>query len=179
MLNQEEQKRLENIISEIVTQNDCILYDMELCGSGNNRILRIYIDKYDKYIDKIDKIDKKTANVTLSDCERVSKSLSLLLDVEDIIPGGSYKLEVSSPGIERVLKKIWHFEKVIGKEISLKCNKKGQSNNKEQKKDIKYNVKIEAILVDVKNDDLHLKIKDKEEVIHFADVSQAKVLYRK
>ena len=58
--------------------------EVELLGGGNSRVLRIYIDK--------------PAGVTHADCEFISQNLGTILDVEDVIPGGSYTLEVSSPG---------------------------------------------------------------------------------
>jgi ribosome maturation factor RimP len=46
--------------------------------------------------------------------------MNLILDVEDVVPGGHYNLEVSSPGLERVLKEPRHYQQAIGKRISLK-----------------------------------------------------------
>ena len=66
--------------------------DVELAGGGRNRVLRIYIDK--------------PGGVTLDDCERISVQVGTVLDVEDVMPGGSYHLEVSSPGVERKLTKL-------------------------------------------------------------------------
>ncbi|MCM2281886.1 MAG: ribosome maturation factor RimP [Bdellovibrionaceae bacterium] len=86
----------------------CTIYDLEFTGGGNGRVLRLYIDKADGQ------------NVSIEDCANVSRGLNLMLDVDDVIPGGRYDLEVSSPGVERVLREEWHFEKSIGKTISLK-----------------------------------------------------------
>ena len=61
------------------------------------------------------------SGASIEDCSKVSRALSEKLEaMEDQIPGGAYDLEVSSPGLERVLKEPWHFEKVIGKKISVK-----------------------------------------------------------
>ena len=62
---------------------------MELLGGGGSRMLRIYIDKPD--------------GVTHADCELISQQVGNILDAEDVIPGGRYTLEVSSPGVERKL----------------------------------------------------------------------------
>jgi len=56
--------------------------------------------------------------VTLDQCAAVSRGMNLLLDVEDPIPG-KYNLEVSSPGLERVLKQKWHFDVQVGKEVKI------------------------------------------------------------
>jgi ribosome maturation factor RimP len=53
--------------------------------------------------------------ITHGDCERVSQQLSVILDVEDLIPGPSYTLEVSSPGMDRALKKAADFERFQGR----------------------------------------------------------------
>ena len=56
--------------------------------------------------------------ITLKDCERVSREVSATLDVEDPIPQG-YRLEVSSPGIDRPLVKPEHFERFVGSDVAI------------------------------------------------------------
>lgn len=75
------------------------LLDLELSGGGRHQTLRLFIDS--------------ATGVGLEDCERVSRAVEGLLDVKDPIPG-SYSLEVSSPGLERPLRKREHFEAEIG-----------------------------------------------------------------
>jgi ribosome maturation factor RimP len=75
------------------------IFDIELLGKGK-LLLRVLIDK--------------ESGVTLADCEHFSKSFSALLDVEDPLQG-SYSLEVSSPGMDRPLKRLIDFEKNTGK----------------------------------------------------------------
>ncbi len=65
-------------------------------------------------------VDREEKGVSIDDCANISRGLSLLLDVEDLVPGGRYHLEVSSPGLERRLSKPWHFEKAEGQMIFLK-----------------------------------------------------------
>jgi ribosome maturation factor RimP len=79
--------------------------EVQFLGSGRNRLLRIYIDK--------------EGGVTHTDCERVSQYVGTVLDVEDVIPGGAYTLEVSSPGVERKLTKPRDFERFIGQKVKL------------------------------------------------------------
>lgn len=100
--------KIKVLAEQVAVRESCFLYDLEFAGSTQARVLRVFIDR-------------DTENgVSIEDCSNVSKGLNLLLDVEDAIPGGRYVLEVSSPGLERVLKEKWHFEKVIGKLIYLK-----------------------------------------------------------
>jgi ribosome maturation factor RimP len=106
---------LRAIAQQTCVRENCILYDIDIVGHGPSRALRLFIDKPD-------------GNVGLQDCENVSKALNLLLDAkEDIIPGGGYHLEVSTPGIERVLKEPWHFQNALGKKIRVKTRSLVQS----------------------------------------------------
>jgi ribosome maturation factor RimP len=86
---------------------------------GKQRILRVYIDRVPSIQpvegDHSDEGASPSAKITHADCERVSQQLSVILDVEDLIAGGSYTLEVSSPGMDRALKKPEHFERFRGR----------------------------------------------------------------
>ncbi len=57
--------------------------------------------------------------VTLEDCARVSREVSTILDVEDVIPGAEYVLEVSSPGLDRKLNSAADFERFVGSRVKL------------------------------------------------------------
>ncbi|MGI9534402.1 MAG: ribosome maturation factor RimP [Thermodesulfobacteriota bacterium] len=83
------------------------LVDIEYRGEGRGRVLRIYIDK-----------DK---GVTIDDCAYLSRELSVLLDVNDVI-ADRYTLEVSSPGLRRPLKKKDDFKRFEGKLVLIKTN---------------------------------------------------------
>lgn len=100
---------IEQIADEIAKNEGCKLYDLEFIGGGQERVLRVYIDK-------------DTQNIDIDDCVNVSRALNLRLDTEDIMPAGAYRLEVSSPGVDRNLKKDWHFQKVVGQKIHIKLN---------------------------------------------------------
>jgi ribosome maturation factor RimP len=79
--------------------------EIQLRGAGKGRLLRVYIDK--------------PGGVTHGDCELISEKLGKLLDEEDAVPGESYTLEVSSPGIDRKLSKPRDFERVVGQKIRV------------------------------------------------------------
>lgn len=81
------------------------LVEVELRGAGKARLLRVYIDK--------------PGGVTHGDCESVSERLGVLLDAADVIPGDSYTLEVSSPGVQRKLSKPRDFERVVGQKVRI------------------------------------------------------------
>lgn len=98
------QKVLE-IAERAASREGIEVVDVEMVGGGRNRVLRIFIDK--------------PGGVTLDDCELMSTQVGTVLDVEDVIPGSEYKLEVSSPGVERKLSKPREFERFIGHKIRV------------------------------------------------------------
>ena len=80
------------------------LADLEVRLGGKGGLVRIFIDKPD--------------GIGLDDCEKVSRAVSAILDVEDPVPG-NYDLEVSSPGLDRKLTKVGHFQRVIGETVKV------------------------------------------------------------
>ncbi len=81
------------------------LYDLAITGAGRHTTLRVQIDR--------------PQGITLDDCERVSKSLSALLDQVDPLPT-RYDLEVSSPGAERPLRNLDEYRRFIGKRANVR-----------------------------------------------------------
>ena len=81
------------------------IFEIELRGGGKSRMLRILIDK--------------PAGVTHEDCANLSREVSTILDVEDAVSGGSYVLEVSSPGLDRKLFRAEDFERFQGSRVKL------------------------------------------------------------
>ena len=110
------EEKVENLLKETIENIGYDLYDVEYAKEGKNYFLRIYIDK--------------PAGIDLKDCEKVNDAISDLLDEADYIKD-QYFLEVSSPGIERVLRKDKHLEQNKGKEIAIKLFKKDETGNKE------------------------------------------------
>lgn len=102
------EERTEALLSPIVEQAGVAVYDVEYVKEGKDYYLRVYIDKPD--------------GVNIQDCETVSRALSDALDAEDFIPD-AYILEVSSPGLGRVLKKDRHLEQSLGEEVEIKTYK--------------------------------------------------------
>lgn len=97
--------QLVDLLEPVVTAMGYELVELELVGSGGNRTLRLYIDAPN--------------GVTLEDCEAVSHAVEERLDAEDPLPEG-YSLEVSSPGLERPLRKSVDFERFAGERIKVK-----------------------------------------------------------
>ena len=97
---------------------------------GKQRFLRVYIDRVPPARPAVENLgeeaeslerleDAETSDrygkISHADCERVSQQLSVILDVEELIPGPGYILEVSSPGLDRALKKAADFERFTGR----------------------------------------------------------------
>jgi ribosome maturation factor RimP len=94
-------------IAERVAGSEGIeVVEVELLGGGKARLVRIYIDRLN-------------GGVTHSDCELMSHQVGTILDVEDVIPGGGYTLEVSSPGVERKLTKPADFQRFLGQKAKV------------------------------------------------------------
>jgi ribosome maturation factor RimP len=98
-------------IAERVTRSLKLeVVEVELSGNAKDRILRVIIDKENS---------KPGDGVTLDDCEAVSQQVGTILDVEDVIPGGAYRLEISSPGVERKLLKERDYERFAGQKAKV------------------------------------------------------------
>jgi len=84
------------------------IVDVQLLGAGRGRVLRIFIDRSTSVN------TPGGPGVSHADCEFISQQVGTIIDVEDVIPGDSYTLEVSSPGLERKLFKEKDFERFAG-----------------------------------------------------------------
>ena len=110
------EEKVESLIKGKIESLGYSLYDIEYAKEGPNYYLRIFIDKPE--------------GIDLNDCETVNNAIMDDLDKEDPIKD-QYFLEISSPGIERVLKKDSHLEQNIGNEVQIKLFKKDENNKKE------------------------------------------------
>ena len=102
------EEKVENLVEPKVQELGYTLYDVEYVKEGKDYYLRIYIDK--------------DTGISLEDCELVSNNLNEILDQADYIKE-QYFLEVSSPGVERVLKKDKHLRNNIGAKVQVKLFK--------------------------------------------------------
>ncbi len=142
------EKYIESLGYEVVS--------IEFLKDRKGWVLRIYIDK--------------DSGVTIDDCVKVSELVSPILDVEDYI-NFSYSLEISSPGVNRPLRKVEHFKKVIGKEIKVTLEEGLE----------KYNMRknYKGILKDVKNDEILLIEIDKNDYeIPIKEIKKANLVYK-
>jgi len=100
-----EAERVREIAERVAASSGLEVVEVELRGGGKARMLRIVIDK--------------PAGVTHEDCANLSREVSTILDVEDVVPGASYLLEVSSPGLDRKLLRPADYERFTGSKVKL------------------------------------------------------------
>ena len=97
--------RVREIAERVAASTGLEIVEVELRGGGKARMLRIFIDK--------------PGGVTHEDCANLSREVGTILDVEDVIPGASYLLEVSSPGLDRKLIRPADYERFTGSRVKL------------------------------------------------------------
>ncbi len=97
--------KIEEIAQRVAESEGMEVVEVEVLGGGKSRLVRIFIDK--------------PGGVTHGDCELVSEQVGAILDVDDVVPGGRYTLEISSPGVERKLLKTSDYERFQGKKVKL------------------------------------------------------------
>ena len=97
--------KVQEIAERVASSEGLEIVDVQLLGGGQSRLLRIFIDK--------------PQGVSHADCEFISQQVGTILDVEDVIPGSGYTLEVSSPGVERKLTKPSEFERFVGQKVKI------------------------------------------------------------
>ena len=97
--------KIRDIAGRVAATHGVELVEVDLRGGGKSRMLRITIDRPD--------------GVTHEDCANVSREVGTILDVEDAVPGGSYTLEVSSPGLDRPLLREQDYVRFTGSRIKL------------------------------------------------------------
>ena len=122
----------------------------EIQGQGRHAVLRIYIDSEN--------------GITIDDCSKVSYQVSAMLDVEDPVRG-QHALEISSPGIDRPLFELSHFEKFIGNRVKVRVC--APIHNRK---------KFDGVLLRVEGDEIHLLVDAEEIVLPFSDIERANVI---
>src|SRR5260221_6418490 len=109
--------QVREIVERVATTSGLEVVEVELRGAGKARMLRIVIDKVGQ---SGGGVDAKPVGVTHEDCANLSREVGTILDVEDVIPGNSYVLEVSSPGLDRKLLRQADYERFTGSQVKLK-----------------------------------------------------------
>jgi ribosome maturation factor RimP len=100
-----EEERVHAIAERVAASSGLEVVEIELRGGGKSRMLRVFLDK--------------PTGVTHEDCALFSREFGTILDVEDVMPGGSYVLEVSSPGLDRKLNRAADYARFAGSKVKL------------------------------------------------------------
>ncbi len=145
-------EKVENAISQNVTDLGLELEYTELVKEGENNIYRIVVDK-------------KDASVSINDCENLSRSVEDIVDKYVNCKDG-YVLEVSSAGLERQLKSLKLYNKYIGYEIKVKLFKK--VNDKKE---------YQGNLVKVNEDSIAMEVENEEILIELKNIAHANTVY--
>jgi len=142
--------KIAGLSGSVASEHGVEVVDIEFVGSMRRPTVRIFIDK--------------TGGVTLEDCERFSRAVSAVLDVEDPIRS-AYVLEVSSPGLDRPLKRARDFEMSVGKLARIITKESiGRQNF------------FVGRITEVRDNNIKLVMKDDQVIeIPFAQVSKARL----
>lgn len=141
-------ERIETFVTPILDDLGCELVDVEYKQEERGWVLRFLLDK--------------EGGINLDECAAASREISSLIDVENLI-STAFNLEVSSPGIERPLKKPQHFERFAGETIKIKTTQAidpdGTGKNRKT---------FRGVLSGFEGDDVLLKLKNKNEDVRIA-----------
>jgi len=138
---------LEDEIAQIIDSYGAKFYDSEIVNENGRDIYRIYITK--------------DGGVDLDICAKISNDISPLLDINSPL-SGAYYLEVSSPGIERKLKKPSHFQNSIGELVKFKTVDGD---------------KLKGVIDSADNSSVTIKVKDDKRVYKYSDILKAKTYF--
>ena len=151
MVGSQIEKKVEELLEQIIINLGYELYDVIYEKQGKEYYLRIVIDKPE--------------GINIQDCEKVNDAINDILDEADYIKE-QYFLEVSSPGVERVLRKEKHYISQIGSEISVKLFKT-----------IDKRKELIGILEEYNDKEIILKLDEKEIKIDLKDIALAKTIF--
>jgi ribosome maturation factor RimP len=144
------EKNIYEQIEEIVGNKGFFMIDMILRGERKNRVLEVYIDS--------------ETNVSADDCAVISRDINKMLEEKNLFESG-YRLEVSSPGVNRPLKYIRQFPKHINRKFDVSYRDSGNVK------------KISGTLKKVEDNHLVFLKSNREEIrIDFSDIIKAKVI---
>ena len=126
---------------------------------GKQRFLRVYLDRPPGLS------NPENLGISHNDCQRVSEQLSVILDVEDLIPGPSYILEVSSPGMDRKLVKEADYDRFKGRLAKIWFNEP-----------VENKTYMEARLAGLADGAVRLALKDKELSVPYSAIKKANLV---
>lgn len=146
------QEQLQALIAPVVASLGCELWGLEYLTQGKYTTLRLFIDGPE--------------GVTLDDCEKVSRQVSSVMDVEDPIEG-EYTLEVSSPGMDRPLYTADQYARYVGEQVNIRLRLARDGRRK-----------FKGTILSVEGEDIRLAVDNQEYVIAADAVDKANIIPR-
>ena len=144
-------REVEELAEALLLGEGMELVDLDYRGQGSRWLLRLFIDK--------------EGGVTIDDCANISRQLGDLLDVKDIIPQ-AYVLEVSSPGLNRPLRKKEDFSRFAGQQVQIRLNSPLAGRKK-----------IAGRLVGVENEAVIVEASEGRYSVSLKDIDKANLIY--
>lgn len=144
-------EKVTQLIEPTVQALDLELWGVEHASQGKYSVLRIFIER--------------EAGVTIDDCERVSRQVSAIFDVEEPI-AGEYTLEVSSPGMDRLLFTPQQFQRYRGEEVSVRMRTPVDGRRK-----------FKGTLTNVVDDIIHIQVDGSDFELPHGDIEKANIVY--
>ena len=146
------EEKVESLVKDKIEKIGYELYDVIYTKEGSNKILRIVIDS--------------EKGISLDDCEKVNNEIKETIDEANPIEE-QYFLEISSPGIERLLRKDWQLKKFKGTDVNIKLFKKDENGKKE----------YTGTLGDITENTLDVEAEGENITINRKIISQVKTIY--
>lgn len=146
---EDKKRKILQIVEEVISRAGFFLVEIDFRGDSRNRIVEIYIDN--------------EIGVTTKACAEISREIATLIDEGELITS-KYRLDVSSPGVERPLKFIEQYSKHVNRKFELKI-KEGEETKK-----------LEALLLKIEGPELTFKSGKDEIIIKFENILSAKVI---
>jgi ribosome maturation factor RimP len=129
-----EMDAIRRLAERVAASHHLEVVDVEFGGGGKSRALRVFVEKdaaerarlkARAEAGEVEDLPKGVpvellSGVTHEDCAAFATDFGTLLDVEDVVPGSEYTLEVSSPGLERTLRRAEEFERFAGSLVKVK-----------------------------------------------------------
>ena len=143
--------KVRDLIEPTVQALELELWGIEHASQGKFSVLRIFIES--------------EAGITIEDCEKVSRQVSAILDVEDPI-AGEYTLEVSSPGLDRPLFTLDQFAQFEGTEVNVRL-----------RSPIEGRRKFKGVIAEVSDDSVSVQVDNQTVALPFAEIEKANVEY--
>jgi ribosome maturation factor RimP len=143
---------IQALITPVIEALDCRLWGIETVRQGRGALLRIYIDREE--------------GVTIEDCEAVSRRVGAVLDVEDPLEG-NYTLEVSSPGMDRILFRPDHYAESVGETVDVRLVRPFEGRRR-----------LTGVLTGVEDDEVVLRVDEDEYVLPLEWIQRARIVPR-